>query len=206
LAAEQGSPRAQCALAVIYERGLGVTRDPAEAIRWYRKIVDEAAPPPVLGEIDWARGAADFAMTQLGFLYENGDGVAPDEAAAWFRKAAAHGYVGAQTVLGIKYVEGRGVPQDSAEAAKLLGKAANKGVTRAQIALGNLYASGQGVSQDIVQAYKWFNLAARYPASKADHDIAVKDSLRIAAQMTTQQIDEAEKLIQAWVPGAVLDD
>ena len=39
-----------------------------------------------------------------------------------------------------------------------------------------------------------------------DHDIAVKDSVRIAAQMTTQQIDEAEKLIQAWVPGAVLDD
>ena len=39
-------------------------------------------------------------------------------AAAWFRKAADQGLAGAQSILANLYEDGRGVPQDPAEAAR----------------------------------------------------------------------------------------
>jgi uncharacterized protein len=45
----------------------------------------------------------------------------------WFRKAADQGYAEAQYNLGLMYEDGRGVPQDHAEAVKWWGKAAALG-------------------------------------------------------------------------------
>jgi uncharacterized protein len=40
-AAEQGDAAAQVALGFRYERGQGVTRDEAEAVRWYHKAAEQ---------------------------------------------------------------------------------------------------------------------------------------------------------------------
>ena len=45
------------ALGTLYDDGLGVKRNDAEAIKWYKKAAE-------LGNVD--------AMTNLGIMYENG--------------------------------------------------------------------------------------------------------------------------------------
>ena len=50
--------------------------------------------------------------------YDNGDGVAEDDAEAvrWYRRAAAGGHPSAQHNLGLMYANGEGVPRDDARA------------------------------------------------------------------------------------------
>ncbi|MDA0740161.1 MAG: tetratricopeptide repeat protein, partial [Nitrospirae bacterium] len=57
------------------------------------------------------------AQLNLGFMYDNGQGVPQDdqEAVKWFRRAAEQGDADAQYNLGLMYRTGQGVPQDDAE-------------------------------------------------------------------------------------------
>ena len=57
---------------------------------------------------------------------------------------AEKGDAGAQVNLGNCYAEGRGVPQDNAEAVKWFRKAADQGNAGAQVNLGSCYAEGLG--------------------------------------------------------------
>lgn len=70
----------------------------------------------------------------MGVLYQSGNGVAKNEAAAveWFTRAAEKGYHKAQYNLGIMYENGRGVPADNAKAIGWFRKAAAQGNTDAQ--------------------------------------------------------------------------
>ena len=56
------------------------------------------------------QGNAD-AQANLGFMYQNGQGVPQDDkrAIAWYRKAADQGNDYGQTTLGFMYESGRGV-------------------------------------------------------------------------------------------------
>ncbi len=58
------------------------------------------------------------AQSNLGVMYDKGQGVPQDDAEAvgWWRKAAAQGHAEAQLSLGIRYGKGQGVPQDYAQA------------------------------------------------------------------------------------------
>ena len=199
-AAEQGLIGAQCTLAVMYQKGVGVAPDHTQAAAWYHKVVDNKGD-------DLGLGLRDIARTQLGLLYETGDGVPRNDAEALtlLRSAADNGIPPAETRLGIKYANGDGVKQNPSEAVRLLDSAAGKGVSPAQIALGRIYAKGLPVPPDVIRpdlalAYKWFNLAARYPASIEDRDTAMKESVAVAARMSRQDIEEGERLIQAWTP------
>ena len=60
------------------------------------------------------------AQFQLGWLYDNGEGVPHDdkEAVKWYRKAAEQGYASAQYNLGVRHYNGEGIPQDDEEAVK----------------------------------------------------------------------------------------
>ena len=59
------------------------------------------------------RGEA-WAQNNLGVMYDNGEGVAEDDAEAveWYRKAAEQGDAKAQSNLGVKYRDGQGVAQN----------------------------------------------------------------------------------------------
>ncbi len=54
------------------------------------------------------------AQSNLGLMYDNGQGVSQDyqEAVKWYRRAAEQGLAIAQSNLGVGYDRGRGVPQD----------------------------------------------------------------------------------------------
>ena len=97
--AEQGSPKSQYNLGLMYALGQGVRQDYVEAVKWYRKAADQG-------------DAA--ARYNLGLMYALGQGVAQDHAIAamWYRKAADQGDASAQFNLGLMYGMGQGVPQD----------------------------------------------------------------------------------------------
>jgi len=95
------------------------------------------------------------------------------------------------------YAMGEGVPKDDAEAAKWIQLAAEQGDAFAQFSLGVKYWAGDGVDEDLVQAHLWFSLAfAR------DHSRAADAIDGVSGLMTSDQIAEAERLVQEWKPVA----
>ncbi len=108
--AAEGDSTAQTALGLLYERGIGIARDLALALVWYRRAA--------------AQGDA-LAEFHIGSLYERGEGVAVDygEAAKWYRRAAEKGNESAQAALAYLYDRGLGVDRDFAEAEALYGQA-----------------------------------------------------------------------------------
>ncbi|NIR59280.1 MAG: sel1 repeat family protein [Gammaproteobacteria bacterium] len=73
-----------------------------------------------------------------------------------------------QYEVGSMYLRGRGVPPDTAEAARWIRQAAEQDNTRAQAELGELYMEGEGVSQDYAAARRWLSRAAEagYPTAQ----------------------------------------
>lgn len=98
----------------MYSEGMGVQRDPAQAVTWYEKAAEQ--------------GNANAAFN-LGVAYSNGAGVQQNiqEAARWFRRAAAVGVINAQFNLGLLYERGEGVPQSLVEAYAWYAAAAARG-------------------------------------------------------------------------------
>ena len=93
--------------------------------------------------------------------------------AAWVRIAADKGVAQAQAGLGVMYLNGRGVPQDYAEAAKWLRRAADHGEVSAQSSMGTMYKLGWGVAQDDNEALKWFQRAGEQGEATAQNAMGV---------------------------------
>jgi TPR repeat protein len=87
----------------MYARGLGVERDNAMAMKWYRRAA--------------AQGDAE-GQYHLGLALRRGldGGEDPEASAEWLRKAAEQGHSLAQARLGTCYEDGSGVPRDLARA------------------------------------------------------------------------------------------
>ena len=98
----------------------------------------------------------------LGYCYDNGQGVAKDEAEAvkWYRKAAEQNDADSSEQSGLSYANGQGVAKDEAEAVKWYRKAAEQNMSLAQNNLGACYGKGQGVAKDELEALKWYRKAA----------------------------------------------
>lgn len=157
-AAEQGDAKAQATLGVMYEKGLGVSKNAKSAVKWIRKAASQGDPS---------------GHCLLGRLYAIGYGVAKNEneALALFHKAAvaelerfsrepllfAGGVEGAiraaeggnslaQTIVGKMHLTGVGVEQNDVEAVRWFTKSAKKvlGGAGAQQALGLLHEEGRG--------------------------------------------------------------
>ena len=82
-------------------------------------------------------------------------------------RAAEQGDAKAQFNLGGMYFNGRGVPQDNAQAAQWYRKAAEQGEALAQFNLGVMYADGRGVPQNMAIAKKWLSRACNNGFKKA---------------------------------------
>ena len=113
----------------------------------------------------------------LGLAYENGQGVAKDDAQAafFFRLAADQGNAAAQEALGAMYVNGRGgLAQDDAQAVFWFQKAADQGNADAQGLLGAMYFEGRGgLAKDDVQAVYWYRKAADQGNAAAQDNLGV---------------------------------
>lgn len=75
------------------------------------------------------------------------------------RKQAARGNTAAETILGMNYLEGRGVDVDYAEAFRLLSAASRKGASRAIVYLASMYANGLGTTVDMAMAIRLYEVA-----------------------------------------------
>ena len=73
---------------------------------------------------------------------------------------AEEGDAEVQTILGMAYHKGTGVPKNFKEAVKWYRKAAEQGDAYAQFNLGGMYDDGKGVLEDEKEAAKWFRKAA----------------------------------------------
>ena len=113
-AAGGGLAPAQFRLGGMYEKGLGVKKDLAEARRLYVAAAD--------------KGHAK-AMHNLAVLYAAGIDGKPDYAVAsqWLRRAATYGIVDSQYNLAILYARGAGIEHNFAESYKWFALAAKGG-------------------------------------------------------------------------------
>lgn len=158
-AAELGNVIQQSNLGVRYHKGIGVSKNFTEAIKWYRKA---------------AAQGDDQAQFGLGICYSKGQGVAKNdvEAARWYRKAAEQGNVGAQNDLGNCYAYGEGVVKNEIEAYKwtLLAAAQGNDIAKKnlEIAERQLTAATRAEGQRL--ALEWEEKhAERQTAPKADN-------------------------------------
>jgi TPR repeat protein len=182
--AERGYVYAQMELGSYYARGLGMTQNFAEALRWYHKAAQgdslaqycigyayahgNGVNQNMVEAVAWWRKAADRgqveAQNALGqFYFQGGKDQRPvnyAESARWLRKAAEQGYAASMNNLGFLYQQGFGVEKNLREAARWYRTAAEKGEAKAQANLGVMYQDGAGVDTDLIEAYKWFTLSA----------------------------------------------
>ena len=109
-----------------------------------------------------AVGAQTFEEASA--AYNRGDYAVAFES---FSILAEQGDARAQVNLGFMYADGKGVPQDDAEAVRWYRRAAEQGDARAQVSLGYMYVQGRGVSQDYTEALRWFRQAAEQGDARA---------------------------------------
>jgi TPR repeat protein len=104
--AQQGNAEAEFNLGSMYEDGIGVTQNYAEAVQWYQLAA--------------THGNA-LAQINLASMYINSRGVAQNyaEAVRLYQLAATQGNALAQVYLGLMYLQGKGVAQDNSEAMRL---------------------------------------------------------------------------------------
>lgn len=103
-----------------------------------------------------------YAQYYLGVMYESGQGVESDPAAAfkWYVKGASQGDADCQYEVGRMCQYGIGTAQDYAEAAKWYMQAADNGSSAGQTAIGFMYLNGQGVAENLPEAVKYITQGA----------------------------------------------
>ena len=174
-AAEKGDSDAQFNLAMMYERGIGLPKDPKQALTWYQKSA-------TLGN-----SAAQF---NLGVMFENGHGTPVDFAQAhhWYRKASVQGDGLAIGNLGMLYLRGQGVKEDKTAALALLMLSANMDTSPENRAQQNI-ALTQGLTPEITAAAQ--SLMAKL--AKAKNSLDPLDEYLRSSSTTTKPAPETPK-------------
>jgi len=123
----------------MYAKGLGVSQDDREAVKWYRKAAEQ--------------GDA-LAQYNLGGMYDEGQGVPQNdgEAAKWYLRAAEQGIANAQYNLALMYHDGLGVPLDYVQAFKWFDIAARGGDENA--ASGREFVARKMTSAQVAEAQR----------------------------------------------------
>ena len=171
--AEQGDALAQYNLGVVYEKGLGVSKDHKEAEKWLL--------------LSAKQGNAD-AQFALGKRYQFGSNRNELEREKWWRLAAEQGHPEAQYRVSRAYKYGTDYPKDKKEGMKWLRLAAENGSIDAQIDMG-------GGSKDEAEKLKWYRLAAEQLSGNGLSHLASMYSYELRApRETPQDLVEAVRL------------
>src|SRR5439155_514731 len=106
-------------------------------------------------------GGNAAGCTNLGCLYDDGEGTAKDaaQAVARYRKGCDGGNAGGCTTLGVISAYGDGAAKDAAQAVALYRKGCDGGNAAGCINLGVMYANGDGVAKDAAQAVALYRKA-----------------------------------------------
>ncbi len=144
-----------------------------------------------------AEAGFTLAQYRLAKLYESGDGLPRDVAAAraWTERAAEGGNCRAMHDLGVHFARGEGAPLDAAAAFRWFRQAAAFGVADSQFNLGVLYQQGRGVAADQQEALFWYLLAAR----QGDAD-ATDRAVDLASGLAPDQVARVRARARAFQP------
>ncbi|MCZ6722007.1 MAG: SEL1-like repeat protein, partial [Proteobacteria bacterium] len=123
-----------------------------------------------------AEGGFALAQTNLGIMYQYGQGVRQDfpEALRWYRLAAARDDALAQNNLGLMYANGLGVERDFVEAYKWFELAAREGGESTELATGSLSRLTEVMSQEEIAAARARAQAFREAAAAAAQEAALE--------------------------------
>lgn len=93
--------------------------------------------------------------------------------ASGFNEELRTGYLESRVRLGMKYINGDGLPRDIPRGLGFLNEAAAADYAPAQFHLGFLHAAGRGIPQDYGEAVRWYRKAAEKGHAPAQHNLAV---------------------------------
>ncbi|MEM9124735.1 MAG: caspase family protein [Pseudomonadota bacterium] len=180
-AAAEGDLRAMVSLAQLHESGTGVTQDVNAALSLYERAAEGGSFDAMInlavtlfeGQIvpkdedravallqRAADGGSAKAMFNLGVLAQDGIAGLPAQALGYFQKAARDGEFQGYLAAAILLDEGRGVPQNSLEAARMLlrGAAEDDGTILDQLS----FASDQWSRETLIEVQKLLQKAGYY--------------------------------------------
>jgi WD40 repeat protein len=145
------------------------------------------------------------AHNDLGFRYENGSGVAKDNAEALrrYRQAAEGGYAPAFFHEGRLYWEGAGTEADRAEAVRWFKRGANQGDPFSHRRLAELYETGDNLPQNLEEAVLHYALATRlFELAGAAPDAVVSRARRgsLARLLPPETAVRIAREAAAWRP------
>jgi phosphate/sulfate permease len=182
-AAGPAIPAAQNQLGVMYRDGVGVDRNDARAVGWFRKAAEKKHPEALDNLAAMMRAGRGIrqdeqqACALLAAAAKERKGAAPvpmslskrkmkgappqeKEAFEWYRQVAQAGKADAGDAmvnLALIHLQGKTVPIDEAQAVELFRKAAEAGSEEARFNLGILCLQGKGVPRDDQRASRWFH-------------------------------------------------
>ena len=180
--ANNGDAGAQYEVGRHYQEGVGVSKNNARMLAWYRRSANAGYAP---------------ALYRMATLYERGVGVKKDakEALRLYLAAADKGNVKAMHNLGVIYTSGKLGQPDYKKALRWYEKAAEHGVKDSEFNTAIIYQNGLGVKIDEAKAYKWYFLAAKNGDREAG-DILVE--MRNNLPVKTRQ--KLRRQLQKWKP------
>jgi TPR repeat protein len=161
----KGEPEALLNLAVLYEKGFGLTTNLAEAAKLVRQAAEMGFAP---------------AQNQLGLYFSDGIGVERNakEAFRWWEKAAAQNYGPAEYLVGFCFLNGEGVETNFAKANDWFRKAAEHNVAAGMHNLAVSYARGRAIETNDDEAIRLLRRAI---------DLGSYRSATAAAALLTQK-------------------
>ncbi|MFT5134450.1 MAG: TPR repeat protein [Gammaproteobacteria bacterium] len=180
--------KAQNNLGFMYLNGIGVEKNYAKALKWYRKAALHGVPE---------------AQHSMGFIYAEGLGTAPvlSSALKWYRLAAEQGLSQAQFNLAYMYENGIGIRRDEKEVFNWYEKAAEQGILLAQYKIGSMYLNGVGVEKNQLKAYAWFGVAV---AGGYEQALSPRDAIRI--QLDDDQLSKARNMArELWLMHSMIE-
>jgi hypothetical protein len=159
-----------------------------DALRIWRPLAESGDPRAAFG---------------LGLLYDLGEGVGQDAAAAylWYRRAAEAGFAPAEFNIAVMYDSGVGTARNAAEAAVWYARAAAHGNARAEYNLAQLYTAGDGVPRNLDVAEAWYAASAAHGLTVAASKLA---SLRVNHAPAAEAAGATSALAPATLTGPVV--
>ena len=154
-AAENGELAAYYYVGYAYEKGEGVEKNEAEAVRWYENRL--------------SHGMQVGCANALGAMYYKGTGVPQDYGKAFQLLNWSYGQGNTWGIfyLGTAYFYGRGTQQDYVKAREILEKVGWNN-SEVHYCLGVIYGRGLGVMPDISKAVEHLQKAGNYQPAKEE--------------------------------------
>jgi hypothetical protein len=190
---EIGNADSQLIMGQVFRDGLGVPKNNKEAFRWFSMAADQGD---------------SVSQYNFGLFGLSRNMMAPDVAVGWLTKAASGGHVGAQSVLGDIYFNGKfSVQINNRKAVQWFNKAATQRDTFSMVALGYMHLKGVGVPKDTAKSFEFYMRAARMGDADAQHAIAsayrkgtgVKQGLDKSINWERQSAEQGHAIAQFYL-------